>query len=75
MKRRKIRTAAESRAALCVEAGPDLVALARIGEGLVIELHAFGNALHKHGIHRQGTAADTAAGTLESIVEELNDGC
>ena len=75
MKKHKIRTAAESAAALNVAAGPGLVALARRGEDLEVELHAFGNALHKAGIHRQGTAADTAAGMIEAIVEELKDGC
>lgn len=71
MKKNKIRTAAESAAALNVAEGPDLVALVRRGEDLEVELHAFGNALHKAKLHRQGTAADTAAGMIETIVEEL----
>ena len=73
MKKNKIRTAAESAAALNVAAGADLVALARTGEDLALELHAFSNALHKAKLHRQGTAADTAAGMIETIVEELKD--
>ncbi len=71
MKKNKIRTAAESAAALNVAEGPDLVALVRRGEDLEVELHAFGNALHKAKLHRQRTAADTAAGMIETIVEEL----
>lgn len=74
MKNHKIRTAAESAAALNVAAGPDLVALARTGEDLLLELHAFSNALHKARLHRQWTAADTAAGMIETIVKELKDG-
>ena len=83
MKKHKIRTAAESAAALNVEAGPDLVALARTGEDLALELHAFSNALHKAKLqralhksnrHRKWTAADTAAGMIETIEEELKDG-
>jgi len=77
MKKNKIRTAAESAAALNVAAGPDLMdlmALARTAYDLALELHAFSNALHKAKIHRQGTAADTAAGMIETIVEELKDG-
>lgn len=52
MKKNKIRTAAESAAALNVAEGPDLVALVRRGEDLEVELHAFGNALHKAKLHR-----------------------
>jgi hypothetical protein len=70
----KIRTAAESAAALNVAEGPDLVALARPGDDLALELHGYGNALHKAGLHRQGTAADVAAGMIETIVEELRNG-
>ena len=73
MKKHKIRTAAESAAALYVAAGPDLVVLARRGEDLEVELHAFGNALHKAKLHRQGTAADTAAGMIEAIIDELKE--
>ncbi len=55
-------------------AGPDRGSLARTGDDLALELHGYGNALHKAGLHRQGTAADVAAGMIETIVEELRNG-
>jgi len=48
--------------------------LARCAEDLALELHGLGNALHKAGLHRQGTAADVAAGMVEQITEELKNG-
>ena len=70
----QIRTADERRAASYEMAGPDLAALARTADDLVLELHGFGNELHKAGLHRQGTAADVAAGMVETITEELLNG-
>ena len=77
MKKNKIRTAAESAAALNVASGldlMDLMALARTAYDLALELHGYGNTLHKAGLHRQGTAADVAAGMIETIIEELRNG-
>lgn len=56
-------------------AGPDRKALARTADDVALELHGLGNALHKAGLHQHGTAADVAAGMIETIVEELRDGC
>lgn len=74
MKKNKIRTAAESRAALYKTGGPDFVALTRRCQDITTELHGLGNELHKAGLHRQGTAADVAVGIIEDITEELKDG-
>lgn len=52
-----------------------LDSLSNTGEALSSEIHRYGNALHRAGLHRQATAADVAAGTVESIVEALKDGC
>ncbi len=74
MKKTKIRTAAQLSAALYKLDGPDTSALARRCEDLALELHGLGNELHKAGLHRQGTAANVAAGMIEDIQEELKNG-
>lgn len=74
MKKNKIRTAEESRPALHKTECPDVVALARRCQDITTELHGLGNALHKAGLRRQGTAADVAVGIIEDITEELKDG-
>lgn len=57
-----------------LEAGPAKKSLARTADDVALELHGLGNALHKAGLHRYGTAADVAAGMIETIVDELRDG-
>lgn len=52
----------------------DKAALARQCEDLSIEIHDLGNRLHKAGLHRQGTAADVAAGMIEDLMEGLKNG-
>lgn len=47
--------------------------IARRCDDLALELHGLGNELHKAGLHRQGTAADVAAGIVETIQEELSN--
>jgi len=74
MKRNKIRTAADLSSALYKLDGPDTAALSRRCEDLSLELHGLGNELHKAGLHRQGTAADVAAGMIEHVMEELKNG-
>lgn len=51
MKKNKVRTAAESRAALYKTGGPDFVALTRRCQDITTELHGLGNELHKAGLH------------------------
>lgn len=74
MKKNKIRTSDELCQALYALDGPDFSALARAAEDLALELHGFGNRLHKAGLHRHGTAVDVAAGMIETIEEELRNG-
>ena len=74
MLKKKIRTAAELSAALYKLDGPDTAALARRCDDLALELHGLSNELHKAGLHRQGTAADVAAGMIEDVQEELKNG-
>lgn len=74
MKQNKVRTFAALCAAVQEPAGLDRKALARTADDVALELHGFGNALHKAGLHQHGTAADVAAGMIETIVEELRDG-
>lgn len=52
----------------------DASLFARRCEDLALELHGLSNELHKAGLHRQGTAADVAAGMIETIQEELSNG-
>lgn len=73
MKKDKIRTFAAHSAAVQETACPDRKALARTAEDVALELHGLGNALHKAGLHQHGTAADVAAGMVETIVEELRN--
>jgi hypothetical protein len=74
MLKKKIRTAAELSAALYKLDGPDTAALARRCDDLALELHGLSNELHNAGLHRQGTAADVAAGMIEDVQEELKNG-
>ncbi len=70
----RLLTADELSAALYKLDGPDTSALARRYEDLALELHGLGNEMHKAGLHRQGTAANVAAGMIEDIQEELKNG-
>lgn len=74
MGKAKVRTAAELSAVLYKLDGPDTSLFARRCEYLALEIHGLSNELHKAGLHRQGTAADVAAGMIESIQEELKNG-
>lgn len=74
MTKGKIKSFAELQAALDRADQQDTSLLARQCEDLSIEIHDLGNRLHKAGLHRQGTAADVAAGMIEDVQEELNHG-
>lgn len=74
MIKKKIRKVAELSAALYRLDGPDAAALARRCDDLALELHGLGTELHKAGLHRQGTAADVAAGMIEDLMEGLKNG-
>ncbi len=74
MTKGKIKSFAELQAALDRTDQQDTSLLARQCEDLSIEIHDLGNRLHKAGLHRQGTAADVAAGMIEDLMEGLKNG-
>lgn len=74
MTKGKIKSFAELQAALDRTDQQDTSLLARQCEDLSIEIHDLGNRLHKAGMHRQGTAADVAAGMIEDLMEGLKNG-
>ena len=73
-KGRSRRTTSEPSTTMYKAEGPNTSALARQCEDLSIEIHDLGNRLHKAGLHRQGTAADVAAGMIEDLMEGLKNG-
>ena len=74
MTKGKIKSFAELQATICKPELHDASLLARQCEDLSIEIHDLGNRLHKAGLHRQGTAADVAAGMIEDLMEGLKNG-
>jgi hypothetical protein len=74
MSKAKIKSFAELQATLYKPKLHDASLLARQCDDIALEIHDLGNRLHRAGLHRQGTAADVAAGMIEELMEDLNNG-